>query len=111
MSGNNEINIGTQYSKYPAGRTYGDGPFSGERFRAEFLEPRLKANQKTRILFDDALGCGSSFLEEAFGGLVRAGYTEAQLLACFELVTSDDVLKGEILQYIREENERTHGGR
>ncbi|WP_425520563.1 STAS-like domain-containing protein [Stenotrophomonas maltophilia] len=58
------------------------------------------AGRKLRVLFDDALGYGSSFLEEAFGGLVRAGYNQKRLESDLELVTSDESMKLEIRQYI-----------
>lgn len=36
--------------------------------------PLLKENDVVEVVIDDAEGYGSSFLEEAFGGLIRKGY-------------------------------------
>ncbi len=103
---NEEVNIGTQFSKYPAGRTREDGPRSGQYFREDYLEPKLRQGKHFKVLFDDALGAGSSFLEEAFGGLVRVGFTAKEIFSKIELVTSDEVLLDEIKHYINDEAKR-----
>jgi len=72
---NKIISIATDFSRYPAGRTRADGPYSGELFRTKMLEPALAAGDHLVVNFDGARGYGSSFLEEAFGGLVRAGFS------------------------------------
>lgn len=69
----NMINIAEQFSRTPAGRYRTDGPSSGERFREEFLLPGLENGGQLEISLDGAAGYPSSFLEEAFGGLVRKG--------------------------------------
>jgi len=74
------INIGKDFSDAPLGRYPTDGPYSGEKFRDEILHPALKENAEVTVDLDDAEGFGSSFLEEAFGGLVRKGYFTAQQL-------------------------------
>ena len=66
-----KINLGKDFSDTPLGRVPTDGPFSGERFRKEFLVPALRDNDRVIVQLDDIEGCGSSFLDEAFGGLVR----------------------------------------
>ncbi|WP_420337812.1 STAS-like domain-containing protein [Roseibium sp.] len=75
MGENVEISIAKDYSPYPAGRDDGDGPFNGSKFRDELLKPaylKAKCNQaKLTINLDGMQSFGSSFLEEAFGGLVR----------------------------------------
>ena len=38
------INIRRDFSRYPAGRYIGDGPYNGQRFREDFLIPALKDN-------------------------------------------------------------------
>lgn len=67
------IEIAKDFSKTPAGRYRSDGPASGERFREDFLVPKLKIDPVVVILLDGAAGYPSSFLEEAFGGLIRHG--------------------------------------
>lgn len=94
------INIATDFSRYPAGRHLDDGPFSGERFRKDFLLPILKTGQRAKIKFDGARGYGSSFLEEAFGGLVREGFPPQKILDTFDLDCSDESIVEEVKEYI-----------
>lgn len=65
------IAIASEFSQYPAGRYRVDGAFSGEVFRDDMLEPKLRAYDVVEVDLDGSMGYGSSFLEEAFGGLVR----------------------------------------
>ena len=67
-----QLSIARKFSEFPAGRNKGDGPYSGELFRENYLIPLLKdPNIIIEVDLDGTLGYGSSFLEEAFGGLVR----------------------------------------
>lgn len=72
---NISISIAKDFSQFPAGRYPGDGKFNGTRFRKEKLVPALeKARESSGVVkvdFDGVAGFGSSFLEEAFGGLIR----------------------------------------
>jgi hypothetical protein len=73
------INIAREYSEFPVGRFYSDGPDSGERFRDEFLEPALRSGERVVVELSGTEGYGSSFLDEAFGGVVRKlGLTQAE---------------------------------
>jgi hypothetical protein len=74
------IRIATEYSDTPLGRFPADGDFNGTKFREEFLRPALQSESKVIVVIDDVEGYGSSFLEEAFGGLVRKGYFSAHQL-------------------------------
>ena len=78
------INIAHDYSETPGARYISDGPFSGEEFRDKLLEPRylncLSLGIKLIIDFDGGYGYPITFLEEAFGGLVRKGYSGIDLL-------------------------------
>lgn len=69
------INIAKDYTDTPGGRNISDGDFSGEEFRDNFLMPQIvkviNTNEKIDIDLDGGYGYGSSFLEEAFGGMVR----------------------------------------
>ncbi len=65
------ISIGEDFSKAPIGRYDSDGPHNGAKFRDKILKPALDNNDSITIIIDDVEGYGSSFLEEAFGGLVR----------------------------------------
>ena len=70
-----QISIAVQFSRMPAGRSRADGPFNGTDFRSNFLIPRLleaaSIGSKLVVELDGVLGYSSSFLEEAFGGLLR----------------------------------------
>ena len=95
------INIGKQYTRFPIGRKRAFGNQSGEGFREDVLEPALREQPNSiRIEFDDALGFGSSFLEEAFGGLVRAGHDPKTLLNVFDFISEDPSLVEEVRSYI-----------
>lgn len=72
------IDVAQQFSAYPSGRVSKDGENNGERFRNEILVPALKKvlddKNSASVVIVDIDGCrtfGSSFLEEAFGGLAR----------------------------------------
>ncbi len=80
------IEIAREFSDVPAGRFAKDGKFSGERFRDEFLLPNLSGGSKLNVVLDGVEGFGSSFLEEAFGGLVRLrGFSAQQLKDILEI--------------------------
>ncbi|MCI1005194.1 STAS-like domain-containing protein [Herbaspirillum sp. C7C8] len=99
---NKTIKIAQEFSRYPAGRFQKDGPYSGELFRQKFLEPALSGEKTSKIIIemDGARGYGSSFLEEAFGGLVRRGFEKEQLKNRLEIHATNSSLKLEILDYI-----------
>lgn len=69
------IVIAKQYTKKPGGRFRKEGEYSGEDFRETILkkEYEMSKNNKEELVvnLDGGYGYGSSFLEEAFGGLVR----------------------------------------
>ena len=96
------ISVAKQFSEFPAGRYYDDGPYPGEKFRKEFLVPALKAGGKVLVDLDGTMGYGSSFLEEAFGGLVRdEGFAVDDLERRLRIhSTSDPSLVTEVWQYI-----------
>ncbi len=70
----------TDFSRTPSGRYPKDGPDNGQDFRERFLAPALESAETVSILLDGAEGYPSSFLDEAFGGLVRnKGYSVSEL--------------------------------
>jgi len=77
------ISIATDFTRHPGPRYENDGPYSGEAFRKRILVPALeqaiRSGDKVTVWLDDVAGYGSSFLEEAFGGLIRTGFSKAQL--------------------------------
>lgn len=96
-----KINLGREFGRYPAGRYSTDGPYNGQTFRENFLIPALKSDDpEIEITLSDARGLKSSFLEEAFGGLVREGYAAEELYRRFKFVSRDPSLEIEIREYI-----------
>ena len=69
------INIAKDYTKTPGGRFIHEGDYSGEDFRKSILLPAFKKAIETDstliVILDGGYGYPPSFLEEAFGGLVR----------------------------------------
>ena len=88
------ISIAKDFSMYPAGRYLEDGDFNGTKFREELLVPHLKDSKVLKVIFDEVAGFGSSFLEEAFGGLVRVeGMSKAFLDEHLQLLTNEPELE------------------
>jgi STAS-like domain of unknown function (DUF4325) len=107
----NTINIGIEFSEVPAGRYPDDGPFNGEAFREEYLKdifinPQNYTLPVNIILDDNVEGYGSSFLNEAFGGIVRKGYATAETVKkSLNFIYSNEEFsyyKERIISYINE---------
>ena len=82
------------FSRFPGPRFTSQGKFSGELFREQFLLPKVRhAVDSGEMLTVDLTGliaCGTSFLEEAFGGLIRENkYQLAQLQPVLEIKCDD----------------------
>jgi hypothetical protein len=83
------ISVAKDFSDVPWGRYPTDGNFCGENFREKLLVPALHSAEKVIVDLDGAEGYGSSFLEEAFGGLVRkGGFTGQDLRLKLEITTT-----------------------
>jgi hypothetical protein len=105
---NKMISIRNNFSENPSGRYRTDGPNSGERFREEYLLPALQSNESVSVDLDSVFGFGSSFLEEAFGGLVRKGLKASQLHKKLDIKSSTaSIYVRRAWSYIDEESERT----
>lgn len=79
------ISVAEQFSPAPAGRFLDDGPYPGAAFRDKLLLPAIRSSEKVIVDMEGTELAGSSFLEEAFGGLVRAGFSEVVLRQKLEL--------------------------
>lgn len=93
------------FTEFPGPRYENIGEFSGARFRDEVLIEAIKLYGPDNIAvdLDGTAGYGSSFLEEAFGGLVRSNAIkpEQALALCSRLTSEDDPsLIDEIKSYI-----------
>lgn len=103
------IKIASAFSEFPAGRYRADGPYSGQAFREDVLIPALKSSHGTlHVSLDGTLGLGSSFLEEAFGGLVRAGFRASELHARMVISCRLKSYEARAWQYIDEAAKTAH---
>jgi len=108
------IDIASEFSPYPGGRYKADGSFSGQEFREEFLLPALQEvpgkYSRVVIVLDGVAGYPASFLEEAFGGLVRVhGFRASELSRVLMTEASDphfDTYRRLAKQYIEEAERR-----
>lgn len=74
------IKVATSFSKLPCVRRKKDGPYSGEEFRVDRLLPAFAESERVVVDLEGCLALGSSFLDEAFAGLIRYhGFTYMQL--------------------------------
>lgn len=94
------IDVQKQYSEHLGGRFAKHGMGSAEKLRDRLLLPALQKGGKVKIDFGRALAC-ASFTEELFGGLVRAGLSEADLRARLEVTAEfDDQIAERAWEYI-----------
>lgn len=106
------INIANDFSDKPFGRYHkeknghlSDGKWTGDRFRDEILLKAFENNTTTKIkiyLDDVKRGFGSSFLEEAFGGLIRSGVPKKTIEKLLIIESNDQDYIDEIWEYIEE---------
>jgi hypothetical protein len=95
------VNVAKDFTRFPAGRYKRNGDTSGEAFRERFLENPLRQGEDIVIELDGTVGYGSSFLEEAFGGVVRALHLPAgEVLKHLKIESTDPSLKQEVTDYI-----------
>jgi hypothetical protein len=94
----------SELSKTPFGRKIPDGKNSGERFRKEFLVPSLNNHKKVIVDLNDVIEgyeYGSSFLHEAFGGLVQHdGFRPDDLKKKMKIEYDHEDIVSEIWEYI-----------
>lgn len=100
------ISIAKDFSVFPGGRVPEDGPFSGQEFRDKFLLPIFSGTEKVEIDFDNVRGYGSSFLEEAFGGLLRKGIPLDKIRSQLTFKSSRESVINEVNRYINEQAQR-----
>jgi len=102
------INVAKEFSRTPFGRDKDDGPNNGTRFRQEKLVPELrKVEGRDSVLTIDfngiSLVIGSSFFEEAFGGLVRLeSYKKDELLRKIKIIAKTPIYEIQIKKFITE---------
>jgi len=97
------VNIAKDFTRYPTGRLKKNGTTSGEEFRERFLEAPISRGEKVLVEFDGTIGYGSSFLDEAFGGLVRKLRLSPDVLfENLQFKSSDISIVTEVKQYIED---------
>lgn len=102
-----EVKFVDVFTDMPIGRYRTDGNSSGEVFRDDVLLKLLQENDKVVLDLDGAYGYGGSFLEEAFGGIIRNGYYDEETLwSKLELKTNNEAYIEEIKLFVREAQER-----
>lgn len=102
------INVAKDFTRFPSGRFRRNGSTSGEAFREDFLETPLREGLEVTVELDGTIGYGSSFLEEAFGGLVRTlGVAASELNLKLSLVSEDPALIEEIASYIEDAGKKS----
>lgn len=103
-----KIKISNDFSKAPGPRYRSEGNHSGEEFRATILCPRLRQaldkNVQLLIDLDGTYGFGTSFLEEAFGGLIRNDkFSLKELNSVLSFVSEEEPdLIDEVMTYMKE---------
>lgn len=104
------ISIANDFSKSPAGRYRHEGPNSGEKFREDVLVPALKNYAGTiTVDLDGVVGYGSSFLEEAFGGLIRErGFRLQELKSRLKVKSSLKIRSDRVWRYMTDADRKTH---
>ncbi|MCB5412179.1 STAS-like domain-containing protein [Pseudogemmobacter faecipullorum] len=87
------IHVGRDFHDAPGGRYVEDGPGNATDFRNKFLLPVLTSGGRAEIELDGVPGLPSSFLEEAFGGLVRLGYRADKIRETFSFIVKEPSFK------------------
>lgn len=112
------IKVATDFTRTPGGRSRRNGPFNGAEFRTEWLEPALREmpGEYTKLVVDlDGVDTYiGSFLEEAFGGLLRTLYRsfdEASKHLEIRATGEFEVFKDLALRYMRDQEQRNLKGR
>lgn len=102
------IKLASDFSPCPAGRYPADGPYPGAAFRDQLLMPAIQKNDLVIVDMEGTEMAGSSFLEEAFGGLVRIGkMTESLLRQKLKVQSPRKTDELRIWRFIQDEAQRS----
>jgi hypothetical protein len=87
----NVFSIAREFSPNPGPRWKRQGANSGEALRPKLLHVLQSRHGRIKVLLDGTKGMGSSFLDEAFGGLIRYhGQTRDELRKRFNFISEID---------------------
>lgn len=105
---NLSVSVARDFSRTPGARYQSEGDYSGELFRTKLLVPLVREaiSNKVKLVIDldGTAGYATSFLEEAFGGLVRregVNATELERVLQFKS-DEEDYLIEDVWSYIKE---------
>lgn len=107
-----KISLAKDFSRIPGARFAKEGDYSGEEFRSNFLAPALKHAVENdvyvTVVLDGTAGIGTSFLEEAFGGLIRIDKFSLDQITKRLIIISDEEPDyiDEIKEYLNEASEK-----
>ena len=108
-----KISVREDFSPTPGPRYIHEGKKSGEAFRKEVLYTKVSEAIEKKISFevnlDGTAGYGTSFLEESFGGLIRANKLEYQDIVKYMILISkeEEYLKEDVREYLNDAYEET----
>ena len=108
-----KIKIATAFSPTPGPRYIDEGNNSGEKFRIEVLFPKvseaIQTDKKFEVDLDGTAGYGTSFLEEAFGGLIRINKLSYQeIVGRMTLISKEeDYLIDDVNEYLKDAYDET----
>jgi hypothetical protein len=109
------LSVAEEFSKTPGPRTRAEGEHSAEEFLDTILERRFdEAVGSDAVLLvdlDGGYGFGTSFLEEAFGGLARKKGIQLVLDHLDFRSEEEPYLRDDVLTYIREAKTGSSRGR
>ncbi|EGR1040972.1 STAS-like domain-containing protein [Vibrio cholerae] len=85
------------------------GPASGQEFRESWLSKELRRSSELTVDLDGTVGYGSSFLEEAFGGLIREDHFPQEVVLGIRFISNEEPeLIEEIKEYIQDAIDEQH---
>jgi hypothetical protein len=108
-----EIKIARDFSFSPGPRYIDEGKNSGEKFRKDILFPKfteaIETKRKIIVDLDGTDGYGTSFLEEAFGGLIRINkLSYEEIINCLTIISEEeDYLKDDVFEYLKDAHEES----
>lgn len=97
------IDVAKEFSDMPYGRNDKDGKYNGEAFRKNFLLKYLAEYDVVKVDLNGTLGCGSSFGDEAFAGLVMyEGYSADEVLRRVKVIYQYESVVNAIHRYVND---------
>lgn len=99
-----KIKVSEDFATAPGSRYISEGINSGQEFRQKHLLPAVQkaigAKEKLEVDLDGTSGYGTSFLEEAFGGLIREDGLQLRTLSDLLIIISNE--EPQLLDEIRD---------